>query len=133
MVVKEGATANTVPVDSGAMAEVVMAASGASVSSADYSTSATGSKGSNLDDMFSHLELNEDELDDVVIGIEEAKEYKQAARWLAIGKVHTSRSFSAEALFEKMKAIWNLSREPGCREAARTCSSFRCIVLGTGR
>jgi hypothetical protein len=130
MVVKEGATANTVPVDSGAMAEVAMAASGASVSGVDYSTSATGGKGSNLDDMFSHLELNEDELDDVVIGIEEAKEYKQAARWLAIGKVHTSRSFSAEALFEKMKIVWNLSRDPICREAGENLFIFQMHCLG---
>jgi hypothetical protein len=83
-----------------------------------------------IDDMFSHLELNEDELDDVVIGAEKAKVYQDAARWLAIGKVLTNRSFSAEALFEKMKGIWNLSREPDCREAGENLFIFQMHCLG---
>jgi hypothetical protein len=62
-----------------------------------------------IDDMLAHLELNEDELDDVVIDVEKSKVYHDAARWLAIGKVLTNRNFSADALFEKMKNIWNLS------------------------
>ncbi|KAM0892958.1 hypothetical protein ACQ4PT_025431 [Festuca glaucescens] len=80
--------------------------------------------------MFSHLELNEDELDDVVIGVDDAREYQQAARWLAIGKVHTSRSFSAEALFEKMKAVWNLSHDPIFREAGENLFIFQMHCLG---
>jgi hypothetical protein len=47
-----------------------------------------------------------------VIGANKAKEYKQEAIWLAIGNVQTTRSFSIEALFEKMKSIQNLSRDP---------------------
>jgi hypothetical protein len=35
----------------------------------------SGGKEDDLDDMFSHLELNEDELDDVIIGIDDAKEF----------------------------------------------------------
>jgi hypothetical protein len=46
-----------------------------------------GGQEEEIDDMFSHLELNEDELNDVVIGVEEAKEYQKAVRWLAIGRV----------------------------------------------
>ncbi|KAM0843628.1 hypothetical protein ACQ4PT_057577 [Festuca glaucescens] len=61
---------------------------------------ATG-KEPEIDDMLAHLELRDDELDDVVIDVEEVKEYQKEARWMAIGKVHTSRSFSAEALFGK--------------------------------
>jgi hypothetical protein len=61
-----------------------------------------------IDDMFKHLELREDELDDVV-GEEEVKEYKKAARCLAIRKVHTTRSFVDDAVFGKMKAIWDQS------------------------
>uniref|UniRef100_A0ACD5ZLU7 Uncharacterized protein n=1 Tax=Avena sativa TaxID=4498 RepID=A0ACD5ZLU7_AVESA len=83
-----------------------------------------------IDDLFSHLELNEDELDDVVIGVDDAREYQQAARWLAIGKVHTTRSFSADAFFEKMKVIWNLSREPTFREAGENLFIFQMYCLG---
>uniref|UniRef100_A0ACD5UQD4 Uncharacterized protein n=1 Tax=Avena sativa TaxID=4498 RepID=A0ACD5UQD4_AVESA len=96
---------------------------------AGSSGTAAGGNGE-IDDMFSHLELNEDELDDVVIGAEKAKMYQDAARWLAIGKVLTNRNFSAEALFEKMKGIWNLSREPDCREAGENLFIFQMHCLG---
>jgi hypothetical protein len=91
---------------------------------------AAGGKEDEIEDMLSHLELNEDELDDVVIGSEDAKEYKKEARWLAIGKVLTPRSFSSEALFEKMKSIWNLSRDPICREAGENLFIFQMHCLG---
>jgi hypothetical protein len=83
-----------------------------------------------IDDMFSHLELNEDELDDVLIGAEKAKVYQDAAHWFTIGKVLTNRNFSAEALFEKMKGIWNLSREPDCQEAGENLFFFQMHCLG---
>jgi hypothetical protein len=92
-------------------------------------TEASRRKDEVIDDMFSHLELNDDELDDVVIGAQEAKEYQKDARWLAIGKVHTNRSFSADALFEKMKSIWNLARDPICREAGENLFIFQMHCL----
>ena len=58
-----------------------------------------------IEDIFQHLQLNEDELDEVVLGDEEIKEFKKGARWMAITKVLTTRSFSGTALFEKMKSI----------------------------
>ncbi|KAM0830845.1 hypothetical protein ACQ4PT_065944 [Festuca glaucescens] len=83
-----------------------------------------------IDDLLQHLDLREDELDDVVIVAEEVKEYQKATRWMAIGKVHTSRNFSVEALFGKMKAVWNLSREPICREAGENLFVFQMHCLG---
>ncbi|KAM0862257.1 hypothetical protein ACQ4PT_045380 [Festuca glaucescens] len=83
-----------------------------------------------IEDLLSHLELNEDELDDVVIGSEDAKEYQKEARWLAIGKVLTQRSFSSEDLFEKMKSVWNLSRDPICREVGENLFIFQMHCLG---
>jgi hypothetical protein len=64
-----------------------------------------GGEDGNLDDLLKHLELRDDELDDVVLEAKAVDEYRKDARWLTIGKVLTTRSFSAEALFEKMKAI----------------------------
>jgi hypothetical protein len=58
-----------------------------------------------IDDMLTHIDIRDDELDDVVIVVEGVKDYQKEARWMAIGEVHTSRSFSADALFGKMKAI----------------------------
>ncbi|KAK1618025.1 hypothetical protein QYE76_023542 [Lolium multiflorum] len=94
------------------------------------SASASTDPDGNIDDMFSHLELNEDELDDVVISAEDATEYQEAARWLAIGRVHTNRSFSADALFAKLKVVWNLSRDPICREAGENLFIFQMHCLG---
>ncbi|KAM0822338.1 hypothetical protein ACQ4PT_007450 [Festuca glaucescens] len=94
------------------------------------SSPVTAGKGLDLDDMLAHLELREDELDDVVIPVEAVKEFQKDARWLAIGKVHTSRSFSSEALFGKMRAIWNLSRDLICREAGENLFIFQMHCLG---
>jgi hypothetical protein len=97
---------------------------------AGSSGSASTGKEDDIEDLFNHLELNEDELDDMVIGSEEAKTYQEAGRWLAIGKVLTNRNFSAEALFEKMKIIWNLSRDPNCRKAGGNLLIFQMHCLG---
>jgi hypothetical protein len=97
---------------------------------ATESSSSSGGREEEIDNMFSHLELNDDELDDVVIGVEEAKVYKKEARWLAIERVITKRSFSAEALFEKMKSIWNLANDPICREAGENLFIFQLQCLG---
>ena len=70
-----------------------------------------------IDDMLRHLQLNDDELDEVVLDAEVVQGYKKEARWLAIGRILTTRSFSSTAFIEKMKSIWNLSRPPICREA----------------
>ncbi|KAM0883628.1 hypothetical protein ACQ4PT_031533 [Festuca glaucescens] len=83
-----------------------------------------------IDDLLAHLDLREDELEDVVIGAEEVKELQKEARWLAIAKVHTSRSFSSDAFFGKMKAIWNLSRDPICREAGENLFVIQMHCLG---
>ncbi|KAM0914920.1 hypothetical protein ACQ4PT_011190 [Festuca glaucescens] len=81
MAAKEDEAARSVSVSKALVGEDAGATSGTAASS-------IGGKDADLDDMFSHLELNEDELDDVVIRIDEAREYQQAARWLAIGKMH---------------------------------------------
>ncbi|KAM0879749.1 hypothetical protein ACQ4PT_034030 [Festuca glaucescens] len=99
----------------------------AEISGESASGSATG-KEPEIDDMLAHLELRDDELEDVVAEV--VKEYQKEARWLAIGKVHTARSFSAEALFGKMKAIWNLSRDPICRQAGENLLIFQMHCVG---
>jgi hypothetical protein len=70
-----------------------------------------------IDDLMKHLDLRDDELEEVVVRADRAKEYQMVAHWLAIAEVHTNRSFSADALFGKMKVVWNLSRDLICREA----------------
>jgi hypothetical protein len=89
----------------------------------------SGGQEGEIDDMMSHLELNDNELDDFFIGVEAAKEFQKSARWLTIGKVRTNRSFSVEALFEKMKSIWNLARDLICQEAGENLFIFHMHCL----
>ncbi|KAM0849618.1 hypothetical protein ACQ4PT_053607 [Festuca glaucescens] len=96
----------------------------------ETAAAASSSKGAALDDLLKHLVLRDDEKEDVMIAAEQVKEFKKEARWMAIAKVHTTRSFSAEALFGKMKAIWNLSREPNYREAGENLFIFQMHCLG---
>jgi hypothetical protein len=94
------------------------------------SSGTAANKEPEIDDLLKHLDLRDDELEEVVVGAEKAKEYQMAARWLAVAKVHTTRSFSADALFGKMKAVWNLSRDPICREAGENLFVFQMHCLG---
>ena len=60
---------------------------------AEASASADLERGE-IEDIFQHLQLNNVELDDVVVGEDEIKEYMKEARWLVVGKVLTTHSFS---------------------------------------
>ena len=80
--------------------------------------------GENLDEMLQHLDLQDDELDDVVVGAEEVKKFEVDARWLAIGKVNTTRIFSSSAMFETLKSIWGVAHVPKYREAGENLFIF---------
>jgi hypothetical protein len=69
------------------------------------SSGAVKGKESEIDDLLKHLDLWDDELEEVVVGADKAKEYQMAVHWLAVAKVHATRSFSSDALFGKMKAV----------------------------
>jgi hypothetical protein len=86
-------------------------------------------KHSEIDDLLKPLDLQDDELEEVVVRADKAKEYQMAAGW-AVAKVHTNRSFNADVPFGKMKAVWNLSRDPIYKEAAENLFVFHMHGLG---
>jgi hypothetical protein len=94
------------------------------------SSGAAAGKEPEIDDLLQHLDLRDDELEEVVVGADKAKEYQMVACWLAVAKVHTNRSFSSDVLFGKMKAVSNLSRDPICREAGENLLVFQMHCLG---
>ena len=94
------------------------------------SSSTAGWTGKNLEEMLQHLDLKDDELDDVIVGEEDTKKYEADARWLAIGKVNTTRQFSSSSMFETMKSIWGLARVPTYREAGENLYIFQMFCLG---
>jgi hypothetical protein len=83
--------------------------------------------------MLKHLELRDDELDDVVLQESAVEEFRKEACWLAIGRVPTSKLFNADALFEKMKAAWNLARDPVCHEVGENLFIFQMHCLGESK
>lgn len=83
-----------------------------------------------LGDMLQHVDLQDGELDDVVVGELEAKIFAQATSWLAIRKVVTKKSFSPTALFETLKFVWGLEHVPKCREVVDNVFIFQMFYLG---
>jgi hypothetical protein len=61
-------------------------------SAAATSSSSMPGKESEVDDMLAHLELFEDELEDVVIAVEDVKEFqKELAGWRSVKSIHQDR------------------------------------------
>lgn len=61
-----------------------------------------------IDEMLTSLHLWEDEEEEIVLE-EELEELEANARWLALGWVFMTRSFSHGALYGDMCAAWNLA------------------------
>lgn len=97
---------------------------------ASSSSSAAGKAAEeDLEEMLKHLDLQEDELDDVIGGGEEVQGFEKEARWLAIGRLNTDRSFSHAAMFETLKYIWGLAQTPKYREASKNLFVFQMCCL----
>jgi hypothetical protein len=76
------------------------------------------------------MELHGGELDDVVVGEQDLTEMKQRARWLAVARVHTKKNFSADALFQTLRFVWNLAMDPELREVDDNLFTFKFFCLG---
>ncbi|KAE8783168.1 hypothetical protein D1007_43385 [Hordeum vulgare] len=94
---------------------------------ADESSSSSGWTGKNLEEMLQHLNLKDEELDDVVVGEAEVKKLEADARWLAIGRLNTSRPFSSSAMF--LKSVWGLAQVPKYTEADNNLFVFQMFCL----
>ncbi|KAM0906228.1 hypothetical protein ACQ4PT_016910 [Festuca glaucescens] len=63
-----------------------------------------------VEELLGRLNLHEEGEDDF-IWEEEVTNPPEKAKWLAIGKVHTSRGFSPMALYADMRSAWNPAKE----------------------
>ena len=58
--------------------------------------------------MMKELGLREEDLDDVVFDEKEAPE--EAARWIALAKVNSVKTYSQYWFFRNMRSTWDLAR-----------------------
>lgn len=76
------------------------------------------------------MELLNKELDDVVIGKDDAKKFEAKAGWRTIAQVNTDRAFSSLAFFDKIKFVWGLAQTPKFGEASENLFFFQLFCLG---
>nr|XP_020155801.1 uncharacterized protein LOC109741133 [Aegilops tauschii subsp. strangulata] len=70
-------------------------------------TSTQGRQGKETtEELLARLNLQEEE-DDAFVWEEELPDLREPAKWLAIARVHTTRTFSPNALYGDMRAAWN--------------------------
>lgn len=65
---------------------------------------------SDLNDLLQHLEIREDEEQGIVLE-ENLEELKAEARWTALAKVNSPKTFSHAAFIANMKYAWSLAKE----------------------
>ena len=62
-----------------------------------------------VDRLMKELGLREEDLDDVVFDAKEAP--AEAARWIALAKVHSTKTYPQYWFFRNMRAAWDLAQE----------------------
>jgi hypothetical protein len=82
-----------------------------------------------VEELLSWLELQEDE-EDHFVWEEEFKEEKIEAKWLAIAKVHTEKSFSPSALYADMRSAWNPAKPVRWRRVDENLFTVQFGCLG---
>ena len=78
----------------------------AKMGSAHAATDASSST-SEVERMMVELGLCEDDMDDVVV--DEGSIPQDAARWMAVARVHINKSYSQGWFFRNMRAAWDLA------------------------
>lgn len=69
-----------------------------------------GSAGvSDVEKKMQELGLREEDLDDVVYDEKEAP--VEAARWVALARVHTAKTYSQTWFYRNMRSAWDLAQE----------------------
>lgn len=76
---------------------------------ASGSRSAGPSKTDDITTLMKELGLREEDLDDVVFDEDEAP--PTVARWIALVRVHTPKSYNQFWFFKNMRVAWDLAQE----------------------
>lgn len=93
-----------------------------------HGSASEGTAERDLGDKFKCLNLRADEEEDVVL-VEDREELEKDAEFMALGRVHTSRTFSHGALFGAMRSAWNLAQDVVFRAIENNLFSVRSSCL----
>lgn len=78
--------------------------------------------------MMKELGLKEEDLVDVVV--DEKGLPEEAARWMAIARVHTDKSYSQYWFFRNMRVAWDLAQEVKFRPLSNNLYTLKFSCLG---
>lgn len=81
------------------------------------------------EELLARLTLQEEEEDDF-IWEEELPDMVEPAKWLAVARVHTPKSFSPNALYGDMHATWNPAKQVSWRKIKSNLFTAQFVCLG---
>ncbi|XP_021303063.1 uncharacterized protein LOC8083790 [Sorghum bicolor] len=87
---------------------------------------------SDLDVLLQQLEIREDEEQDIVLE-EDLEELKAEARWTALAKVCSSKTFSHAAFIANMKYAWSLAKDVSFKAIEENLFVLKFSCLGDWR
>lgn len=81
-----------------------------------------------LEKMTAELGLREEDLDDVVY--DEAEAPLEAARWMAVVRVHIDKPYSQAWFFKNMRSAWDLAHDCKFRPLEDNLYTVQFLCLG---
>jgi hypothetical protein len=82
-----------------------------------------------IDSMLLRLGIEDDEIDDLVFEEDEASP-KEAIKWMALAKVHTTNFFSPQTFKQHMRVPWSPAEEVIFNHIEDNLFSVQCFCLG---
>ena len=82
-----------------------------------------------LDALLQQLEIREDEDQEIVLE-EDLEDLKGGARWTALAKVHSLKTFSHSAFLANMKYAWSLAKDVSFKAIEENLFVFQFTCLG---
>lgn len=81
-----------------------------------------------IERLMAELGLQEEDMDDMVV--DEAGVPQDAARWMAVARVHIDKPYSHGWFFRNMRAVWNLAHQVNFKPLEQNLYTLQFHFLG---
>jgi hypothetical protein len=98
-------------------------------SSASQAGGGDKKKAETINSMLQRLGIEDDEIDDLVFEEDEAAP-KEAIKWMALARVHTTNFFSPQTFEQHMRVAWSPAKEIVFNHIEDNLFSVQCFCLG---